>query len=63
MPSLLHPTISIGRRDFTTYLPLPPLSATQGRDPGPQSNVPGGSSQRINITYKSLVYKSPKPFR
>jgi hypothetical protein len=50
-PSLLHPTISAGRQDFTTYLPLPPLSMTQGRDPGPWSNMPGGSPQWINITH------------
>jgi hypothetical protein len=49
MPSLLYPMISVSRRDFTTYLPLPPLSMTRGRDPGPQSNVPRGSPQRINI--------------
>jgi hypothetical protein len=51
MPSLLHPTISVGRRDFTTYLPLPTLSMTRGRDSGPRSNVPRGSPQRINIAH------------
>jgi hypothetical protein len=30
MPSHLHHMISAGRRDFATYLPLPPLSLTRG---------------------------------
>jgi hypothetical protein len=44
-PSLLHPTISMGRWDFTTRLPLPPLSSTRGRDSGPWSSVPEGFPQ------------------
>jgi hypothetical protein len=43
--------ISAGKRDFTTCLPLPPLSTTQGRDTGPRSNVPGDSPQWINIAH------------
>jgi hypothetical protein len=30
MPSHPHHMISAGRRDFATYLPLPPLSSTRG---------------------------------
>jgi hypothetical protein len=44
-PSLLHPMISMGRRDFATYLPFLPLSLTQGKDPSPWSSVPRGFPQ------------------
>jgi hypothetical protein len=48
MTSLLHHMISMGRRDFVT---LPPLSSTQGIDPGPWSDMPRGYQQRISIAH------------
>jgi hypothetical protein len=49
MTSLLHPMISVARWDFTTCLPIPPLSLTRGKDPGPWSNMPRGFPQWISI--------------
>jgi hypothetical protein len=49
MSSLLHPTISTGRWNFTTGLSLPPLVSTRGRDPSPRSNVLGSFPQQISI--------------
>jgi hypothetical protein len=45
MPSLLHPMISAGGRDFSTCLPMSPLSSTQGKDLpwAPGQTHPGAS--------------------
>jgi hypothetical protein len=40
----------MGRQDFATYVPLPPLSSTRGIDLGPLSSVPEGFPQWISIT-------------
>jgi hypothetical protein len=41
--------ISAGKWDFTTVLPLPPLSLTQGIDMGPWTDMSEGYPQQINI--------------
>jgi hypothetical protein len=41
MPSILYPTISMGRWDFTTYLPLLPLSMTREETRAPDQMCPG----------------------
>jgi hypothetical protein len=50
-PPLLLPVISVDRRDFITYLPLPPLSPTRGINPGPWTSMPRGYPQRISIAH------------